>query len=200
MTYWSPSPTPSRASLFTQSHILRTLKVPQPTTSVVKALVAFYQEEQYWVHRTRTALKAAVASSFDTPDIFLASPPSDTSPDITHPSTPLSVPSRPPTSLSVSFRHDSVDDVSNTPMSLDVELTMDGDTAAHASSWVRRQNRMRLKMDGVTPKHKHRKPARAPPVQPSIRMLEMFSDLMDARMESCQRVSRLVEMRQYYYF
>ncbi|KAF7797991.1 hypothetical protein EIP86_009198 [Pleurotus ostreatoroseus] len=194
MTYWSHSPAPSRTSLSSQSHILRTLKVPQPTTSMLKSLITFYQEEQYWVHRTRTTLKRP---SID--NIFLT-PPLDTSPDLTHPSSPL-IPSRPPTSLSVSLRHDTIaDDGSSAPMALDVELTMDGEGTAQASSWVRRQNRMRLKADGVTPKRKHRKALAASPPQPSVRMLDMFSDLMDARMESCQRVSRLVEMRRYYYF
>ncbi len=85
-------------------------------------------------------------------------------------------------------------------MTLDVELTMDSEGTAHASSWVRRQNRMRLKADGVSQKHKYRKPLAVSQAQPSVHMLDMFSDLMDARMESCQRVSRLVEMRRYYYF
>lgn len=200
MTYWSPSPTPARTALFAQSHILRTLKVPQSPPNLLKTLISFYQEEQYWVHRTRSTLKTSVTSSIDTHDLFLASPASDTSPDISHPATPMSVPSRPPTSLSSSFRHDSVGpgDGTTTPLPLDVGITMDGDNSAQASSWVRRQNRMRLKLDGG-PKQKRRRISHAT-AQPSAHILEMFSDLMDARMESCQRVARMVDMREYYYY
>ena len=84
-------------------------------------------------------------------------------------------------------------------MSLDAELTMDTENVAQSADWVRRQSRMRLKLDGVAPKTKRRRLAHNP-AQPSVRILEMFSDLMDARMESCQRVSRLVDMREYYYY
>ncbi|KAJ3009356.1 hypothetical protein NUW54_g1170 [Trametes sanguinea] len=61
-----------------------------------------------------------------------------------------------------------------------------------ATRWMRRKNRFRLKIDTI---HVHRpkcRPLRGPPNEPALRLLEMFSDRLDAGMESCQRLQRLV--------
>jgi hypothetical protein len=61
----------------------------------------------------------------------------------------------------------------------------------HASRWLRRKNQMRLHISGIST-HKRRRPARAPPTEPAARLLEMFAELVDARMESCVRMEKLV--------
>ena len=63
-------------------------------------------------------------------------------------------------------------------------------TRSQSSRWMRRKNNMRLKLDGIA--QRKRRPSRAPPTEPGAQLLEMFSELMDARMESCQRVQRMV--------
>ena len=63
-----------------------------------------------------------------------------------------------------------------------------------ASRWLRRKNRMRLHLSGISTNNpnRRRRPARAPPSEPAARLLEMFAELVDARMESCVRMERLV--------
>ena len=61
-----------------------------------------------------------------------------------------------------------------------------------SSRWMRRKNVMRLKIDGIAVHQRKRRPVRASHTEPGARLLEMFSELMDSRMESCQRVQRLV--------
>ena len=42
------------------------------------------------------------------------------------------------------------------------------------------------------PRHRRRRPAKAPASEPAAQLLEMFAELVDARMESCVRMERLV--------
>ena len=47
-------------------------------------------------------------------------------------------------------------------------------------------------IDGISVERRKRRPHRAAQTEPGARLLEMFSELVDARMESCQRISRMV--------
>lgn len=155
----------------------------QPTRTVLSALNAFYQEEQYWVHRTRATLKAAALSSSVNSDISSAPVTmtgerdiflSDASADTSDSNTPLAVPSRPHSSLSPSPdpAHNNIND-----------------------TWTRRQHRRRTTRDAGVSKVKSRHHKK----QPGARMLDAFGALVDARMESCARVARMVEMRECFF-
>ncbi|KAI9069612.1 hypothetical protein FKP32DRAFT_1559344 [Trametes sanguinea] len=61
-----------------------------------------------------------------------------------------------------------------------------------ATRWRRRKNRFRLKLEGISVQHPRYRPVRGPPNGPTARLLEMFSNRLDAGMESCQRLQRLV--------
>ena len=52
-----------------------------------------------------------------------------------------------------------------------------------------------LKLSGISSSHGGvpKRQARAPPSEPGARLLEMFAELVDSRMESCERISRLVQ-------
>ncbi|TBU49586.1 hypothetical protein BD309DRAFT_851161 [Dichomitus squalens] len=172
MKYRSPSPD---NALPTPPQSPTSPDGPHPAVSLLESLEAFYQQERYWVHHTRAALELAITKGIDAPPSDhsntpspcasqgLLSPASTTSSD-TAVSVIKSEPDAPPPSLSRS----------------------------DATRWMRRKNTMRLKLDGVSLHARKRRPVRAPPTEPGARLLEMFSELMDARMESCQRVQRLV--------
>jgi len=55
------------------------------------------------------------------------------------------------------------------------------------TTWNRRKNNLRLKLGGIEP------PIRKQPTRPSQQILEMFAALIEARMESCDRVTAMVK-------
>ncbi|KAI0638237.1 hypothetical protein C8Q77DRAFT_419495 [Trametes polyzona] len=140
------------------------------------------QQERYWAHHTRAALELALTKGIDAPPTLDAPSPSS--------STQSSLSPAPSTSSD-----SSAVDTPVVKMEHDASIPPPSRAAAHAQStrWMRRKNIMRLKLDGVALHQRKRRPLRAPPTEPAARLLEMFSELMDARMESCQRVQRLVQ-------
>ncbi|KAI0832474.1 hypothetical protein BC628DRAFT_1309538 [Trametes gibbosa] len=151
-----------------------------PTAVLLDSLQQFYHQERYWAHHTRAALELTLTKGVDGP-------------------TPLDAPS-PSSSTQSALSPASSTDSDATAVD-DPVVKMESDPAlppppsrasSQATRWMRRKNMMRLKLDGVALHHRKRRPSRAPPSEPAARILEMFSELMDARMESCQRVQRLV--------
>ncbi|CDO76261.1 hypothetical protein BN946_scf184470.g19 [Trametes cinnabarina] len=149
------------------------------TVVLLDSLEQFYQQERYWVHHARAALELALTKGIDAP------PPLHDAP---------SPSSSTQSALSPSPSTDSDATAVDSPA-----VKMESDTtlpprsrSAQATRWVRRKNMMRLKLDGISVHQRKRRPLRAPPTEPAARLLEMFSELVDARMESCQRVQRLV--------
>ncbi|GJE84070.1 hypothetical protein PsYK624_001450 [Phanerochaete sordida] len=164
------------------------------TASLLDNLTSFYQQEQYWVHHTRAALELAITKGIDGPDAqpltgssaassALASPAlSDVSCDVRikaepEPEHTLASPPSSASSLLAS--------PAGSPGAVSHALQQ------HTSRWLRRKNQMRLHIAGISTQ-KRRRPARAPPTEPAARLLEMFAELVDARMESCQRMEKLV--------
>ncbi|KAI1786499.1 hypothetical protein LXA43DRAFT_1033424 [Ganoderma leucocontextum] len=172
MKYRSPSPdnvlpTPPQSPT---SH-----EVAHPAISLLESLEAFYQQERYWVHHTRAALELALTKGIDAP------------PNLSN--IPSPCPSLGPLSPASSVSSDA------TPVAvvkMEPDVTPPALTRADPTRWMRRKNTMRLKLDGVAAHSRKRRPHRAPPSEPGAQLLEMFSELMDARMESCQRVQRMV--------
>lgn len=139
------------------------------TINLLDTLVSFYQHERMWVYRTRAALENAFQ---DSP----MSDAEDTLPSPTSDSEPL------PEGESENEPSD------NTPSSPPAKPNM---------RWLRRKRGFKLKLEGVG---RHRRASTLKSLnmdaQKNIlhreQILEMFEKMMEARMESCQRVNRLV--------
>jgi len=171
MKYRSPSPD---ASLPTPPRSPRADEMNQSAVNLLDSLTAFYQQERYWVHHTRAALELALVKGIDAPpsaNDIMAVTASSTAPSPDH-------------------------DVANAAAinSIKPEPTSPATVDNRKSLWMRRKqaNGVRLKLDGLS-HARRRRPHRAPPTEPGARLLEMFSELVDARMESCQRISRMVQ-------
>lgn len=162
------------------------------TATLLDSLTSFYQQEQYWVHHTRAALELAITKGIDAPD---ASPAS---------SCPVSPAASDASSCEgVRIKAEPDDTGLASPAASTSSLLASPPPPQHASAlapsahqqaasrWLRRKNQMRLHLSGISTT-KRRRPARAPPTEPAARLLEMFAELVDARMESCQRMEKLV--------
>ncbi|GBE79537.1 hypothetical protein SCP_0207370 [Sparassis crispa] len=174
-------PLSPEASLPTPPHSPRSLVPVQPATVLLDSLAAFYQQERYWIHHARAAIELAISKGADAKAITYPTPPSsDSSPSSS--SSPAASPEAA-----------SDDPAVKAEPGADVDLSV----VRANTRWMRRKNIMRLKLDGVSshshPHSRHRRPMRAPHDEPGARLLEMFSALVDARMESCVRVSTLVQ-------
>ncbi|KZT12762.1 uncharacterized protein LAESUDRAFT_689564 [Laetiporus sulphureus 93-53] len=176
-------------ALPTPPHSPRALEPAHGAVVLLDSLTAFYQQERYWIHHTRAALEVAIAKGSDARTItYAAGSPAESSDGSSVSSS--EGPSSPAASTS-----SVVDDPA--PMgaapvkseSHDVPLAP---KSKRSTRWNRRKNMMKLKLEGISPHARRRRPHRASPAEPGARLLEMFSQLVDARMESCQRVSRLV--------
>jgi hypothetical protein len=149
-------------------------------TSVVllNSLVSFYQQESLWVHRTRAALELALtAKGRDSITAAatakaLSSSSTDSSADLTEDSDAQSIkaePTTPPPSLG----------------------------KVHPKSrWMQRKQSFKLRLEGIGPHSLNRRQRRRMQqdntAEAGTRLLELFGQLMEARMESCHRVNRLV--------
>ncbi|OCH94054.1 hypothetical protein OBBRIDRAFT_711279, partial [Obba rivulosa] len=176
-------------SLPTPPHSPRALEPANSAVFLLDSLTTFYQQERYWIHHTRAALELALTKGVDAPAITFAPPsvPStSTSSEATSPASSLaSLPGASPGRTPSSGPDEPI---------IKTEPGSPPPVSTKYSRWLRRKNMMRLKLDGISSNAhaRRRRPHRAPPTEPGARLLEMFSELVDARMESCQRVSRLL--------
>lgn len=179
MKYRSPSP---ESSLPTPPQSPRSMEATQSAIILLDSLTSFYQQERYWVHHTRAALELAISKGIDAPSQKSAiTAPAHATLEQNISTTLLTT-----TSPSGTTSPDDTAMIKLEPMSAEDSLS------AH-TKWMRRKNIMKLKLDGISSHTKRRRPHRAPHTEPGARLLEMFSELVDARMESCQRISRLVQ-------
>jgi hypothetical protein len=156
----------------------QTLTDAPADTSVVllNSLVSFYQQESLWVHRTRAALELALTANGRDSITAAAtakalSSSDDSSAGLTEDSDLQSIkaePTTPPPSLG----------------------------KVHPKSrWLQRKQSFKLKLEGIGPHNLHRRQRRMQrdaSAETGTRLLELFGQLMEARMESCHRVNRLV--------
>lgn len=167
-----------------RSHAPHIFRVSQSSTDLLKALIVFYQDEQYWVRRTRMVMRTDLSDGVPRKEFFLTTTPMDTSPDAgtAHSDT---VKSQPEPS-----GHDpgGSDSSTSSQGSMDVDDIVEG-----ANQFYRAQ----AEAESRPRAHSRARPPHAPPPELTSRILDTFADLMDARIESCQRMSRLVEMRQF---
>jgi hypothetical protein len=158
----------------------QTLTDAPADTSVVllNSLVSFYQQESLWVHRTRAALELALtAKGRDS---------------ITAAATAKALSSSSSTDSSGSLTDDS--DV----QSIKAEPTTPPPSVGKVhpkSRWMQRKQSFKLKLEGIGPhtlNRRHRRMRQDASAETGTRLLELFGQLMEARMESCHRVNRLV--------
>jgi len=134
------------------------------TTKMLDSLISFYQQERMWIYRMR-------AQEACSPQL------KDESPEQAQPDS---------TSMGTSaeqHEYHFVDQSSN------------GQTTR--TRWMRRKREFKLRLEGIRSKRVHPlqivqgQPAEE--LRPREQMLEMFEKMMEARMESCQRVNKLVQ-------
>ncbi|EIW61910.1 uncharacterized protein TRAVEDRAFT_63462 [Trametes versicolor FP-101664 SS1] len=176
MKYRSPSPD---GGLPTPPHSPTSPHTQHPAVGLLDSLEQFYQQERYWAHHTRAALELALTKGIDGPAAADAPSPSSSTQSALSPA-------------SSTMSDATAVDSPVVKMETDATIPPPSRSAA-MNRWMRRKNMMRLKLEGVALHQRKRRPTRAPPTEPATRILEMFSELMDARMESCQRVQRLVQ-------
>ena len=166
-----------------QTHLPTPPKSPsiEPINSsltLLKNLTTFYQQERHWVHCACAALESTVASTTKgtiTP-----------SADINDVSSNFSCWSRStPSTLSstASFLDYSYYPSANAEPFYSSMKTMDLQQRRN-----RKKNNPRLRLSGIAPFILKQQATR-----PSRRILEMFAELIESRMESCECVSNMIE-------
>ena len=67
-------------------------------------------------------------------------------------------------------------------------------TSESPTLWMRRKKSFKLKLEGISMRGTKRRTAigQETPQTPGVQLLELFENMMEARMESCERVSRMV--------
>ena len=147
--------------------------------ALLNNLTAFYQQERYWTHHTRAALESAIASTVKG-TITLSTDADDV--DSTLSSSPQSTSST--LSSAAGFSDDSdYPSIKAEPLSPKMK-TMD----LQQRRRNRKKNNLRLKLGGIAPPILKQQGSR-----PSQRILEMFAELVESRMESCERVTNMVK-------
>ncbi|KAF5387979.1 hypothetical protein D9615_000526 [Tricholomella constricta] len=138
----------------------------QSTLTLLDSLVYFYEQERAWIHRTRTALDDAYKLSQLEPT--------------------QSLPSPPPTDSDSSNNSDVSDNNDPSPAS----------AAQAASQSSKRKKGFKLRLNSCDNRIASPKPIRRIASHSDFtqrkQILDMLDRAMEARMESCQRVNRLV--------
>ena len=147
--------------------------------ALLNNLTAFYQQERYWTHHTRAALESALASTVKG-TITLSTDVDDADSNLS--SSPQSTPSTLPSAAGFSDDSDYAS-VKAEPMTPSIK-SMD----LQQRRKNRRKTNFRLKLGGIAPPILKQQGSR-----PSQRILEMFAELVESRMESCERVTNMVK-------
>ncbi|KAI5123440.1 hypothetical protein M0805_006145 [Coniferiporia weirii] len=189
---------------------------PEASMNLLNSLLVFYHHERIWVQRTRASLELAFVQGplFIVPSI--AAPPdsqSDTdgsAPSISSSENTSNEPTPATTdgesgSSEGEYSNDAIDpavkqeeqDGTLPPRNRCLApLTLRASTAAQAPSsrWLKRKQSFKLHLGPLSskaPTRPRQRPHHNAP-EPSAQLLERFSDLLEARMESCVRITRLV--------
>ncbi|KAF4602098.1 hypothetical protein EYR40_005300 [Pleurotus pulmonarius] len=153
------------------------------TANLLESLVSFYQQERMWVYRTRAELEEEA----------LQTQPSDCSSIDQMRGAGLSTLPSPSPSTSLGGREMPPDSFSVKTESEDASRPTS--PSPSNTRWNKRKRAFKLKLDNLAPKPKRAyvpRPTTEDASQPSVRILEMYESMMAARMESCQRINRLI--------
>ena len=141
--------------------------------TLLNNLTAFYQQERYWTHHTRAALESALASTVKG-TITLSTDVDDVTSSLTSSSLSSA------TGFPDESDYPSVKAEPTTPSLKSMDLQQ--------RRRNRKKNNLRLKLGGIAPPILKQQGTR-----PSQRILEMFAELVESRMESCERVTNMVK-------
>jgi hypothetical protein len=137
------------------------------TTDTLNSLVSFYQHERMWAYRMQAMLQESY-----TPQV------KDDGPDQLHEAHPECTPDFSSSSQEYGF-------VDETRLS------------EEQTRWMRRKRGFKLRLEGIRSKRvsplQYVQEQKAERLRPREQMLQMFEKMMEARMESCQRVNKLVQ-------
>jgi len=163
------------------------------TINLLDSLVAFYQHERMWVYRTRAMLEEAFPNP---PHHQLSMEPGSSGSNGMGVGAPSSLGDHgghlmgsSPVTAGTRFED------SSSSSSMDGPSTSGGQPT---SRWMRRKKGFKLRLDGIRTRRVINTQAAAASggeeegVQPREQLLEMFEKMMESRMESCQRVNKLV--------
>lgn len=141
------------------------------TANVLDSLVAYYQHEKMWVYRTRASLEDAFSS-----------PPLDGAHLHHHQQQPVPYyPERSRFGPANPAPFQSLDSGSSAE-----------DGSMSPSRWKDRKKGFKLRLEGI----RSRRVVNTQPsdqLQPQEQILEMYERMMEARLQSCQRVSKLIQ-------
>lgn len=146
----------------------------ESTINLLNSLVAFYHQERMWVYRTRASLEL----------VLEAAPSAGSDATISSTDSDLPMDEEGCTSLAVVRPQGSVKMEPTSPKGI------------HTSTlWMRRKKSFKLKLEGISTRSRKRRTSQGQdvPPTPGVQILEVFENMMQARMESCERVSRLVK-------
>jgi hypothetical protein len=144
------------------------------TIELLDSLVTFYQRERMWVCRTRAVMEEA----FDGPQPLESCTPQESALPSPSPSTPES----------------DTQDIKPPLVSLRPKQP--------PSRWVCRKQGFNLMLEGISkPRRLHRtqRQLQSPDLLAKEHILHLFEKMMEDRMESCQRVNRLVRSANHAY-
>ena len=146
------------------------------TINLLDSLVAFYQQERMWVYRTRATLEEA----FENPPILSSNSSSSYQGSNNGKSSNLR-----------SFNDFNESGTSSAGHGLGHE------DHQQPTRWMRRKKGFKLRLDGIRARRviSTQQDGQSTPtdqLQPREQILEMFEKMMETRMESCQRVNKLV--------
>ncbi|KAF9464421.1 hypothetical protein BDZ94DRAFT_1256399 [Collybia nuda] len=168
-----PTPPFSPKSEFEEPEMSMADHPLKSTINLLDALVSFYQYERVWVCRTRAALDNALQDS----------PMADVETTLPSPTSETDTPLEDETENETESSHGTPSFSSTKP----------------SSRWLRRKRGFKLNLESVG---RHRRVSTLkslnsnPPYRDNIlqreQILEMFEKMMEDRLESCQRIHRLV--------
>lgn len=183
-----------------------------PTINLLDSLVAFYQQERMWVYRTRAMLETedgydnnnAPSDDEDGIDELRDDQQSDVDDNVSQTRAPPgSLPSPPPSLPPIlTYEPDASSSLFSTEPFIKREQLATPPPLIRAHSpvrWMRQKRGFKLKLEGLK-RHMGKRSSLAqqqnsqqdPSQLGGLRVLEMFETMMEARMESCQRVNRMI--------
>ena len=190
MTYYSHSPSFKHPSPLMRQRSLRTLHDPQST---MDSLIVFYRDEQYWIRRARTAMTLDRDSTM-TGSSDSSSSRSDHARSSKHTSQrSLQHLSSPPYSVPANRRR--YNDL-KTLIIPPVPDNMDVDDGPEPPERGRLHNGTTIDNSPLGEPSSRGGTRALLPFELRMRILDTYSDLVDARMESCRRLSSVLERRE----
>lgn len=142
------------------------------TINLLDSLLSFYHQERMWVYRTRASLEMVLEAA---PSTSSGSVESSVETD--------------------SALGDETASAMATRMMGAVKAEPMSPTSLNNTLWMRRKKGFKLKLEGISTRAKRRRTnqGQEAPSTPGVQMLELFENMMKDRMESCERVSKLVK-------